>query len=103
VDTQNRLTTVSSDPASNRVTGLSDPAGRTTAYAYDAAADLTTATDLAGGTWAYAYTGHDLTTITDPRGNDTLTRPKATPTATPATTLSTTPTPREPYQRGNRI
>ena len=53
----------------NRLDGLTDPAGRTVDYDYSGD-NLTGVTDLDGQDWTYDYAS-DLTRVTDPRGNQT--------------------------------
>jgi RHS repeat-associated protein len=53
----------------DRLTTVSDHAGRSVSFGYDAAGDLTTAVDVLGQTWTYVYdANHHLTEMTDPRG-----------------------------------
>lgn len=52
------------------VVSVSDPAGRTVRYGYDAAGDLVMVTDPAGGAETMAYdAGHRLVRIVDPNGH----------------------------------
>ncbi len=49
-----------------KITSVTDNAGRSISYGYDANQDLTSFTDLRGKAWGYAYQAHRLTTLTSP-------------------------------------
>ena len=55
----------------NKLTTITDPAGRVWHYAYDGDGNLAQVTDPMGGTTQYGYTAecHDLVSVTDARGN----------------------------------
>ncbi len=70
-DTQNRVTSLSYD-SSNRIHQLTDPIGRTVQFAYqDGNNNLTGIVDMDGNTTGFGYSGHDLTSITDPNVTST--------------------------------
>ena len=69
VDTQGRATDLRTNTTTHHMDGLTDPAGRTVDYDYSGD-NLTGVTDLDGQDWTYGYAS-DLTTVTDPRGNQT--------------------------------
>ncbi len=74
---QNRITSISDGAgrgvtlaydASGRVVSITDPIGRVVEYDYDTAGRIRTVTDTAGGRTSYTYdTNHRITTVTDPR------------------------------------
>jgi len=74
---QNRITSISDGAGrgvtlaydtSGRVVSITDPIGRVVGYDYDTAGRIRTVTDAAGGRTSYTYdTNHRITTITDPR------------------------------------
>lgn len=71
-DTQNRVTnfTYGNASFSDYITQISDPAGRTLNYAYNANGDLTSYTDPNNKTTQYSYNANDqLSQIIDPNGN----------------------------------
>ena len=54
------------DALTGRITQITDPNGKTIAFAYSAAGDLTSVTDQNGGTTKFAYdTNHHITGVTD--------------------------------------
>ena len=70
-DTQNRLTTIGYD-AKGRVNLITDPINRTVQFHYtDSNNNLNSIVDMDGNTTSFVYSGHDVTTITDPRGKTT--------------------------------
>lgn len=71
-DTQGRVTqfAYTSGVNSNFVTQITDPAGRTSKYAYNTNPDLTSYTDANNQVTQYSYNANDgLSKITDPHGN----------------------------------
>ncbi|HWE55247.1 MAG TPA: DUF6531 domain-containing protein, partial [Acidimicrobiales bacterium] len=59
-------------PNTNHIARVADAAGRTVAYSYDQAGNLTGVTDADGNTTHYAYdANHRMTSVTDARGNQT--------------------------------
>lgn len=51
------------------ISEVTDPIGRSVAYGYDAAGDLTSVTDASHETWAFTYfADHRLESATDPSG-----------------------------------
>lgn len=77
-DASSRVTSIVIDSANNRITGVTDSAGRAWGFAYTGT-DLTTLTDPASKTTTFGYdASHHLTTITRTRskaagGTDTIT------------------------------
>jgi len=68
-----RVLTLSYDNQ-GRITSITDPIGRVVQYAYDAQGRLSTVTDPAGGITRYTYdASHRILTITDPRSITFLT------------------------------
>jgi RHS repeat-associated protein len=58
--------------ANGRLTSVTDPIGRVTRFAYDAGGHLISATDAATKTWTFGYDArHRLTTKTNPDGGTT--------------------------------
>ena len=58
---------------SNLVTGVSDSAGRSLSYQYDAGGNLTNCVDPEGFKWAIAYdSAHQIVSLTDPEGIMTI-------------------------------
>ena len=56
--------------ADNRITSITDPNARVTQFNYDANGDLVSATDPNGNTTAFTYdTSHQVLTLVDPLGN----------------------------------
>lgn len=71
-DAFNRTLTLQS--SGSRISGLSDSAGRSVSYIYDANDNLTGFTDAAGKTWSFGYdSSHRMTSLTNPLGVTTAT------------------------------
>ncbi|MCL4302970.1 MAG: DUF2341 domain-containing protein, partial [Anaerolineae bacterium] len=83
----NRLTFAYSEaavPSEQRLLSVTDPAGRSLTFAYDADKRLISLTDPLSRTMAFAYTNGYLTSVTDFRGQ-TTTYAYTPPTTDPAT------------------
>ncbi|WP_241762332.1 hypothetical protein [Anoxybacillus flavithermus] len=66
------LTSYTYDAKKNYVTKVTDPAGNTVSYTYDAIGNQTSVTDGKGKTTSYEYNNNNqLTKVTDPNGNVT--------------------------------
>ena len=58
----------------SRITGVTDPLGRTLGFGYDGSGDMTSFTDVTGKVTTYAYdANHRLTSITDANGHTFVT------------------------------
>ncbi len=67
-DPAGRSLTFSYD-ANGDLSGVTDPSGHSETLTYDTAGNLATFTDRGGNTWSYGYdANHQLITLTDPRG-----------------------------------